>query len=331
MRQELKAGNRSIFSRALTRALKETLDARQQAILFLNRRGSSTHIFCRDCGWVARCQNCEAGLTHHEYDDLWHCHHCGSTSQRKNNCPNCQSDRIRHFGVGTQKVQREIESLLPGVRTLRWDRDSTRAKGTHEIILAHFAAHRADVLIGTQMLAKGLDLPLVTLVGVISADIGLYLPDYRAAERTFQVLAQVAGRAGRGLLGGSVILQSYQPDHYAIQAAARHDYHAFYRRELGLRKQLGYPPFSKLVRLIYRHPSNAQARRETERLADQLKGFMDKTDHKIDLIGPAPCYFERVRGLYRWHIILRGSNPKDILPEQVLDGWGFDIDPVSLL
>jgi len=331
MRQELKADNRSILSRALSRALKETLDAGQQAILFLNRRGSSTYIFCRDCGWVARCSRCNASLTHHEHDDLWHCHHCGATTPRKHECPNCHTDRVRRFGVGTQKVQSEIQTLFPGIRSLRWDRDSTRTKGAHEIILAHFAAHRADVLIGTQMLAKGLDLPLVTLVGVISADVGLNLPDYRAAERTFQVLTQVAGRAGRGLLGGRVVLQSFQPDHYAIQAAARHDYHAFYQRELGLRQQLGYPPYARLVRLIYRHPSERQARTETERLAEQLSDVISKTERKIEVIGPAPSYFERVRGLYRWHIILRGSNPADVLPEHVPDGWGFDIDPVSLL
>jgi primosomal protein N' (replication factor Y) len=331
MRQELHAGNRSILSRALLRALRETLDTGQQAILFLNRRGSSTYIFCRDCGWVARCSRCDASLTHHEHDDLWHCHHCGATKQRKQECPNCHSDRVRRFGVGTQKVQNEIEALFPGTRSLRWDRDSTRTKGAHEIILAHFAAHRADVLIGTQMLAKGLDLPLVTLVGVISADVGLNLPDYRAAERTFQVLTQVAGRAGRGLLGGKVVLQSFQPDHYAIQSAARHDYHAFYQRELGLRQQLGYPPYTRLVRLIYRHPSEKQARAESERLADQLKGVIKKKERKIDLIGPAPSYFERVRGYYRWHIILRGPNPVDILPKEFPDGWGFDIDPVSLL
>ncbi|TFH37687.1 MAG: primosomal protein N' [Anaerolineales bacterium] len=331
MRQELKSGNRSIFSRALTRALEETLAANQQAILFLNRRGSSTYIFCRDCGWVAGCPRCATSLIHHEHDSLWRCHHCGMTTPPKDTCPDCQGERVRHFGTGTQKVQSEIETLFPGVRTLRWDWDATRTKGAHEIILAHFAAHRADVLIGTQMLAKGLDLPLVTLVGVISADIGLNLPDYRSAERTFQVLMQVAGRAGRGLLGGRVVLQTFQPDHYVIQFAAQHDYQGFYQRELSLRRELGYPPYSRLVRLIYRHPSNAQAESETERLADQLKSAIRLSDHQIDLIGPAPCFFQRVRGLYRWHIILRGSDPATVLPENFPEGWGLDIDPVSLL
>lgn len=331
MRQELMAGNRSIFSRALTHELQETLNAGQQAILFLNRRGSTTYIFCRDCGWVARCPRCDASLTHHADDDRWHCHHCGASSPQMKTCPNCSSERVRRFGIGTQKVQAELESLFPGTRTLRWDRDSTRAKGAHAIILAHFAAQRADVLIGTQMLAKGLDLPLVTLVGVINADISLNLPDYRAPERTFQVITQVAGRAGRGLLGGKVILQSFQPDHYAIQAAAQHDYETFYRRELGLRQELGYPPFANLIRLIYRHPSSKQAETEVERLGALIKAEIQKTNRRIAVIGPAPCYFGRIRGLYRWHIILRGNKPVDVLPAEIPDGWGVDIDPVSLL
>jgi primosomal protein N' (replication factor Y) len=331
MRQELKAGNRSIFSRALTRGLEETLTAGQQAILFLNRRGSSTYIFCRDCGWVARCPRCNSSLTHHEHDRLWHCHHCGATSNPIDSCPDCHGQRVQHFGTGTQKVQSELEGLFPGTRSLRWDWDVTRTRGSHEIILAHFAAQRADVLIGTQMLAKGLDLPLVTLVGVISSDVGLNLPDYRAAERTFQVLTQVAGRAGRGILGGKVVLQTFDPLHYVIQAAARHDYQGFYQRELDLRRQLGYPPFSRLVRLIYRHSSNARAGAETKRLAAHITAAIRSSDLKIDLIGPAPCFFQRVRGLYRWHIILRGSDPTIVLPESVPEGWGLDIDPVSLL
>lgn len=331
MRQELQAGNRSIFSRALTNALEETLKSRQQAILFLNRRGSSTYIFCRDCGWVARCPRCETSLTHHEQDHLWHCHHCGSSSSPTDSCPNCRSERVRHFGTGTQKVQSEIEALFPDARTLRWDWDVTRTRGSHEIILAHFAGHRADVLIGTQMLAKGLDLPMVTLVGVINADVGLNLPDYRSPERTFQVLTQVAGRAGRGLLGGRVVLQTFQPDHYVIQAAAEHDYQALYQRELVLRRQLNYPPYARLVRLIYRHPSNTHAVSETERMAGHLNDSIRSLERKIDLIGPAPCFFQRVRGLYRWHIILRGSDPGLVLPDFLPEGWGLDMDPVSLL
>ncbi|MEE9514298.1 MAG: hypothetical protein V3V46_09475, partial [Anaerolineales bacterium] len=182
-----------------------------------------------------------------------------------------------------------------------------------------------------QMLAKGLDLPLVTLVGVVSADTGLYLPDFRSSERTFQVLTQVAGRAGRSLLGGRVILQTYQPDHYAIRAASKHDHDAFYRQELRLREELRYPPFTRLVRLVYRHTSDTRAQKEATRLHGILKTKIQSTDQKIDLIGPAPCFFKRIRGQYRWQIILRGSDPAPIVPDEFPEGWSINVDPINLL
>jgi primosomal protein N' (replication factor Y) len=228
-------------------------------------------------------------------------------------------------------VQSELEAAFPHIHTLRWDRDTTRGKGSHDAILASFAARKADVLIGTQMVAKGLDLPLVTLVGVISADVGLNLPDFRAAERTFQVMTQVSGRAGRGLLGGQVILQTYQPDHYIIQAAAEHDYENFYAQELEHRRDLGYPPFRRLARLVYRHHDVSRARQETERLAGQLRHRLEAENAPSDLIGPAPCFFERLRGLFRWQIVLRAANPTRWIPEALPEGWIVDIDPVSLL
>jgi primosomal protein N' (replication factor Y) len=331
MRQELKAGNRSIFSRALQDALIDAIGYGQQAILFLNRRGAATYVFCRDCGWVARCPRCETTLAHHEDKDRLLCHHCGYSTAPITTCPECGSTRVRHFGAGTQRVQNEVEELLPGVRTLRWDWDATRTKGAHNIILNNFASHRADVLIGTQMLAKGLDLPLVTLVGVVSADTGLNLPDYRAAERTFQVLTQVAGRAGRGLLGGRVILQTYEPDHYAIQAAGDHDYDAFAAQELRYRAELGYPPFKRLVRMIYRDVSATRAEQEVNRVAGQISHIILENDRKIDLVGPAPCFFNRIRSHYRWQILLRGEDPAAVLPVGLPQGWGIDVDPVSLL
>ncbi|MGD8634275.1 MAG: primosomal protein N', partial [Anaerolineales bacterium] len=331
MRQELKAGNRSIFSRALQSALIDAIEQDHQAILFLNRRGASTYVFCRDCGWVARCPRCETPLAHHEDRAQLLCHHCGYSTGALHDCPECGGQRVKHFGAGTQRVQSEVEALIPGVRTLRWDWDATRTKGAHRVILNNFAAHHADVLIGTQMLAKGLDLPLVTLVGVVSADTGLNLPDYRAAERTFQVLTQVAGRAGRGLLGGRVILQTYEPDHYAIRAAGRHDYVAFSRQELRLRAELGYPPFKRLVRLIYRDVSAPRAERETRRMAGLLTNTIRETQQRVDLIGPAPCFFSRIRGHYRWQILLRGNDPAAILSSELAQGWGIDVDPVSLL
>lgn len=331
MRQELKAGNRSIFSRALQSALKETVEMGQQAILFLNRRGATTYVFCRDCGWVARCPRCETPLAHHEDQDQLLCHHCGYSTARIKTCPECGGARVKHFGAGTQRVQSEIEALIPAVRTLRWDWDATRTKGAHSVILNHFAAHRADVLVGTQMLAKGLDLPLVTLVGVVSADTGLNLPDYRAPERTFQVLTQVAGRAGRGLLGGRVILQTYQPEHYAIAAASRHDYQAFSAQELRYRSELGYPPFKRLVRLVYRDVNSRRAEGEAGRMAGLIGNRIKEGERSVDIIGPAPCFFSRIRGHYRWQILLRGDKPADVIPTELARGWGVDVDPVSLL
>ena len=332
MRQELRAGNRSMFSRTLQRSLGQVLERGQQAILFLNRRGSTTYVFCRDCGHVMRCSNCDSPLTFHSARERLLCHHCGKDRRMPEQCPNCGSTRIKQFGAGTQLVQSEVEQLFPAARTLRWDRDTTRGKGAHDAILSSFAAHEADVLIGTQMVAKGLDLPLVTLVGVVLADIGLNLPDYRSPERTFQVLSQVAGRAGRGLLGGHVVLQTYQPEHYTIQAAAEHNYEAFYQAELKLRRQLEYPPYRKLALLVFRHTSDEAAQSAAERLAGLLEARIDELGvRRADLIGPVPAYFRRVRGEYRWMVVIRTSDPARLIPDELPRGWTVDIDPVSLL
>ncbi len=331
MRQELRAGVRSLFSRPLQQALRESLEASQQSILFLNRRGSATYIFCRDCGWVARCPRCETTLTYHTQDDRLRCHQCNYVRRSVQTCPDCDGERVRQFGAGTQRIEAEVARAFPGARTLRWDSDIARGKASHDIILTQFAAHRADVLIGTQIVAKGLDLPLVTLVGVVSADTGLNLPDFRASERTFQVLTQVAGRAGRGLLGGRVILQTYHPDHYVIKAAANHDYQAFYKQELRYRRSLGYPPYRRLARLVYRHMNRRLAEEEANRLARVLHRRIRKRGGETHLIGPAPPYFHRLRGEYRWQIILRANDPVPLIPEELADGWSVDIDPVTLL
>lgn len=331
MRQELRAGNTSLFSRALQQALLETVQAGQQSIFYLNRRGTSTYVFCRDCGHVLHCPRCDTPLIYHGAQEQLLCHHCGYRRQLPSRCPGCGSTRIRQFGAGTQKVEAEVKRICPDARTLRWDWDVTRAAGAHDVILAHFAAHRADVLIGTQMIAKGLDLPLVTLVGVVSADTGLNLPDFRAAERTFQVLTQVSGRAGRGLLGGRVILQTYQPEHYAIRAAAGHDYQAFHREEIAQRRGLNYPPFRRLARLVYRHLRESRAQAEAERLATAIRKTIRDHEAQADLIGPAPCFFRRVRGEYRWHLVLRAVDPLPLIPDPLPEGWQLDVDPVSLL
>ncbi|MBN2678451.1 MAG: primosomal protein N' [Anaerolineaceae bacterium] len=333
MREELKAGNRSIFSRLLLSTLRATLAANHQAILFLNRRGSATYIFCRNCGLTLKCPNCDKPLTLHNPLGELLCHSCGYTRKQVHKCPQCASDQIQALGVGTERVESELQSLFPQIKTLRWDHDTTRQKGAHEVILAHFSQHRADVLIGTQMLAKGLDLPLVTLVGVILADISINLPDYRSAERTFQILTQVSGRAGRSTLGGNVVLQTYQPDHYAIQAVTQHDLAGFYRMEKEYRRQLRYPPFSHLLRMEYRHHQSEQAELAAHQMAAQAQVWLERSERRsTDLIGPAPCYFAREKGLFRWQLILRGPDPAQFISDSPLpEGWKVEMDPPNLL
>ena len=245
----------------------------------------------------------------------------------------CGSSRIRHLGTGTEQVESALQELIPGIRTMRWDRDTTRTKGAHWEIMEDFSSHQADVLIGTQMLAKGLDLPLVTLVGVVLADTGLHLPDYRAAERTFQVLTQVAGRAGRSPLGGEVILQTFNPDHYVIQASSQHNYQDFYQQELEHRRDLRYPPFVNLVRLEFRAVDAKAAEAAARAYASTLQGWIKSEGYRAThLVGPVPAYFTRIRGETRWQILLKGPNPVDLLgkhppgPE-----WIIEVNPPAIL
>ncbi|MCE9646110.1 MAG: primosomal protein N' [Chloroflexi bacterium] len=338
MREELKTGNRGIFSHVLAESLAGTISRGEQAILFLNRRGTATYVFCRDCGYAVKCPNCESPLTLHDETfsrsnvQTLLCHHCGYQRQMPKTCPNCNGKNIRAFGLGSEKVETELQAMFPQVRTLRWDWETTRKKDAHEMILTHFANHQADVLVGTQMLAKGLDLPLVTLVGIVLADVGLNLPDPFASERVFQTLTQVAGRAGRSSLGGKVVLQTFMPEHYAIQAASKHDVNGFYEQELNYRKQLGYPPFSKLARLEYRHADPVKAEEESRKTAGKLKAKMEAEGrHQTDLIGPVPSFFAKVDGLYRWQIIVRGPDPASLLRDIKLNDWRVEIDPISLL
>ena len=338
MREELKSGNRGIFSRALAESLAETISRGEQAILFLNRRGTATYIFCRDCGHVMKCPKCETPLTMHvgTFERLnvstLLCHHCGYTRQRPKTCPNCNGDQIREYGLGSEKVEAEVQAMFPNVRTLRWDWDTTRTKDAHEIILTHFANHQADVLVGTQMLAKGLDLPLVTLVGIVLADVGLSLPDPFASEKVFQTLTQVAGRAGRSSRGGKVVMQTFMPEHYAIQAASNHDVNGFYEQELNYRKQLGYPPYARLARLEYRHADPAKAEEESQKTADRLKVKIEaERRHQTELIGPVPSFFAKENGVYRWQIVVRGPDPVSLLRDIKLNDWRIEIDPISLL
>ena len=333
MRAELKSGNLGIFSHLLVDCLDDVLRRGQQAILFLNRRGTATYVFCRDCGYVARCPNCDSPLTLHlESASLLTCHRCSYQRRMPEKCPNCHRPHIRAYGLGSEKVEAEVKTIFPFARTLRWDWETTRTKDSHEIIIGHFAAHRADVLIGTQMLAKGLDLPLVTLVGIILAEVGLNFPDPFAAERTFDLLTQVSGRAGRSSLGGQVVLQTFQPESYAIQAASHHDYSTFYARELDERRKLGYPPFNRLVRLEIRDPDAARAETAARTMAEKITDWIETEGRReTTLIGPVSCFFAKMGGLYRWQIILRGPNPASLIGDKNLAGWRVEVDPVSLL
>ena len=341
MREELKTGNRGIFSHNLAESLAETISRGEQAILFLNRRGTATYVFCRECGHVLKCPKCETPLTLHVEGLTFNfqrstnellCHRCGYTRKKPNKCPQCNSDQIREYGLGSEKVEADIQSMFPQARTLRWDWDTTRRKHAHDIILTHFVNHQADVLVGTQMLAKGLDLPLVTLVGIVLADVGLNLPDPFAGEKVFQTLTQVAGRAGRSSRGGRVILQTFMPEHYAIQFASKHDVNGFYEHELEYRRQLGYPPFARLARLEYRQADPAKAEEEARKMAGRLKIKIEaEARHQTELIGPVPSFFAKMDGVYRWQIIVRAPDPASLLRDLKLSDWRIEIDPISLL
>jgi primosomal protein N' (replication factor Y) len=333
LREELKAGNTSLFSRSLLAAMKETLAQGEQIILFLNRRGTATIVRCRNCGFVFRCPRCSIALTYHSVEKRLICHRCRYSVPVPQNCPRCFRRNLRSLGIGTQRVEEEVKHFYPEARVLRWDRDVITKRYAHEELLKNFRDHKADVLIGTQMIAKGLDLPQVTLAGVISADTGLNFPDFRSGERTFQLLCQVAGRAGRGVKAGKVIIQTYSPDNYTIEAAARHDYLGFYYKEIDYRRRYNYPPFSQLVRLVYSHTNEELCRREAERVHRLMlderarEGIID-----FSVIGPVPTFAFRARGRYRWQLFLRGPDSTRMLSRLTLPrGWTIDVDPVGMV
>ncbi|MFU8796635.1 MAG: primosomal protein N' [Dehalococcoidia bacterium] len=333
MREELKAGHTSPLSRPLMSAMQETLANGEQAILFLNRRGTATFVRCRSCGFVFRCPRCSIALTHHSVQKKLICHRCRYSVAVAQTCPRCYRRHLTFLGIGTQRVAEEVGRFFPEARLLRWDRDAITRRHAHEELLADFRDHNADVLIGTQMIAKGLDLPEVTLAGIISADTGLNFPDFRSGEHTFQLLCQVAGRAGRGVRAGKVIIQTYSPDNYVIQAAARHDYVGFYRKETEYRQRYRYPPFSRLVRLVYSHINEDACRREAERL-HRLLVDVGARDNVADfsVIGPVPAFALRTRGRYRWQLFLRSPDPVPLLSGVTLPrGWIVDVDPIGMV
>lgn len=333
LREELKAGNTGSLSRSLLAAMKETLTQGEQAILFLNRRGTATFVRCRSCGFVFRCPRCSIALTHHSVQKRLICHRCRYSIPVAQSCPQCFRHHLRFLGIGTQRVEEEVSHFFPEARLLRWDRDVITRRYGHEELLQDFRDHKADVLIGTQMVAKGLDLPEVTLAGIISADTGLNFPDFRSGEHTFQLLCQVAGRAGRGIKAGKVIIQTYSPDNYTVQAAARHDYLGFYEAESDYRRRYNYPPFSRLIRLVYSHINDELCRHEAERVHRLILDERARDDMiDFDVIGPVPAFAFRARGRYRWQLFLRSPAPARILSRVTLpQGWTVDVDPVGMV
>ncbi|MBL3731035.1 primosomal protein N' [Lysinibacillus sp. HST-98] len=311
MREELRQGNRSMFSQSLIEAIRLRLEKKEQMVLFLNRRGYSSFVLCRDCGTVVQCPNCDISLTYHRTTEKLKCHYCGYEEHVPQICPQCQSDHIRYFGTGTQKVEEELYKLFPEARVLRMDVDTTKHKGAHEEILEIFGAGQADILLGTQMIAKGLDFPNITLVGVLSADTSLHLPDYRAAERTFQLLTQVSGRAGRHDKLGEVIIQTYTPEHYAIELAKSQEYEPFYEREMFLRRRSNYPPYYFVALIQLSHEDVMMAAEYASRVADWLRGNLS---NQVAIIGPTTASIARLQNRYRYQCLIKYKIEPNLIP-----------------
>jgi len=311
MREELQKGNRSMFSEQLIDAIRVRLEKKEQMVMFLNRRGYSSFVLCRDCGTVVQCPNCDISLTYHRTTEKLKCHYCGYEERVPQICPQCQSEHIRYFGTGTQKVEEEIYKLFPEARVLRMDVDTTKQKGAHEEILQAFGEGQADILLGTQMIAKGLDFPNITLVGVLSADTSLHLPDYRAAERTFQLLTQVSGRAGRHEKHGEVIIQSYTPEHYAIELAKIQDYEPFYEREMFLRRRSGYPPYYFVALVQISHEDVMMAAEYAGRAADWLR---ENLSNQVAIIGPTTASISRLQNRYRYQCLIKYKIEPNLIP-----------------
>ncbi|MBA4602388.1 primosomal protein N' [Thermoactinomyces sp. AMNI-1] len=304
MRKELLAGNRSMFSESLREELTRCIDRGEQAVLFLNRRGFSTFVMCRECGETLTCPHCDISLTYHQTNRTVRCHYCGYAERVPEVCPSCGSKHIRHFGVGTQRIESELSRHFPGIRVIRMDVDTTGRKGAHERLLGSFGAGRADVLLGTQMIAKGLDFPKVTLVGVIAADTMLHLPDFRSAERTFQLLTQVSGRAGRHEKPGKVVIQTYNAEHYSISLAASRQTSAFYQQETRLRKLHDYPPFSGMFSVLVSHPDRVKVMRSGQVIALRIKRNLPPD---CQMLGPVPAQIPRIKDRYRLQILIKYS------------------------
>jgi primosomal protein N' (replication factor Y) len=338
MAEEFREGHRSMFSRPLTQGLLDIAARGAKAVLLINRRGFASFVLCRECGYVPRCDNCSVALTYHEVGQRLVCHHCGATRALPTRCPTCSSPYLRQFGTGTQRVESELAALVPGLPVVRMDADTTGGKGGHERRLAEFESRKSGVLLGTQMVAKGLDYPEVELVGVVNADTTLHMPDFRAGERTFQLLEQVAGRAGRGAAGGRVVIQTYWPDHPAIQAVAVHDPEAFYRGELPMRRELGYPPCGRLARVVLTGRVNEAVRESAGSVA---KALTASAPAGVTVLGPSPAALARVKESFRWHVLIKAPAGHDVSSllwtalgaASVADGVSVapDIDPLDMM
>ena len=305
LKQELANGNRSMLSMELYNCIEENLKQKRQTILFLNRRGYSTFIMCRNCGYTVKCPNCNISMTYHSYERKLKCHYCGHEENVVTVCPECHSDKIRYFGTGTQKLEQEIHKQFPEASTIRMDIDTVTKKNSHEVILNTFKNENIDILIGTQMVVKGHHFPNVTLVGVIAADSSLNIDDYRANERTFQILTQVAGRAGRENLPGKVVIQTYNPDNFSIICAQKQNYDLFYETEIALRRQLKYPPFCDIILIGLNSYQEAEIKNVSEKIYHYLEQRLNKQEFKV--LRPMPCPIDKIQNRYRWRIIIKGK------------------------
>ena len=330
MRAEIGAQHFSPLSRELQTAIGGSLERREQSILFLNRRGLATFVLCRDCGQARECPHCSVALVYHASLGRLQCHYCGSTELLPRRCPACGSRYIKSFGVGTERIEQEVRALFPNARVLRLDRDVMKTADAADLVFDQMRSGEADVLVGTQLVAKGLDLPNVTTVGVVNADTSLHFPDYRSSERTFSLLTQVAGRAGRGSAASQVFIQTYTPDHPAIRHARYHDYRGFYREELEIRRAYRFPPFAELIVATYGHRDEARAARETKTAAEHLSatiGLLNLGD--IEVLGPSPAFVYRLKDEFRYEVTLKGRDlhrVADGLPRG--RGWSLDVDPM---
>jgi len=338
MRNEFKYGNMSIFSEKLQENIQSTLKGKKQILLFINRRGMSTFVSCRDCGYVANCPHCDLALTFHYNSLNLICHHCGYTEKIPTICPSCQSTSIKFFGTGTQRVEAELKKLISDKYIVeRMDKDTTKKRGEHELIYENFANKNTDVLIGTQMITKGWDLENVGLVGIISADTMINFPDFTASERTFDLLTQVAGRTGRGLDQGKVIMQTYNPESKAIMYAAKHDYVGFYNDEMLDRKSLDYPPFAHYIKMLYTDKEQNIAEKKANMLAEKIKDLNDI--NIVDILGPTPAFLPKIAGKFRWQISLKVKNVDEgqfLKTIQTVKGltknqWIIDIDATGVI